>query len=119
MASRVARKLETKAMRAANWHDGQITKSLSSPSRKNIPLPLSGRNTLRLPPSCPARGALAIVANEGQGAMDAKAATDAAGTCVRRKRLGPTPRCWRQVGEELTLLSDDGGKKAGHQDEIV
>jgi hypothetical protein len=33
--------------------------------------------------------------------------------------LGPTPRCWRQVGEELTLLADDGGKKAGHQDDHV
>src|SRR5258708_32986176 len=40
-------------------------------------------------------------------------------TSVRRNRLGPTPRCWRQVHEELTLLADDGGKKAGHQDEIV
>src|ERR1700682_4864210 len=106
-------------MRATNWHDGQITKTLSSPSRKNIPLPSSGKSTAQLPPSCPTRGALAIVANEGQGAVDAKAATDERGTCVRRNRLGPTPRCWRQVGEEPTLLSDDGGKKAGHQDDHV
>jgi len=30
--------------------------------------------------------------------VDAKAATDERGTCVRWNRLGPTPRCWRQVG---------------------
>src|SRR3981189_1079135 len=100
MASRVARKLETKAMRAANWHDGQITKSLSSPSHKNIPLPLSGRNTLRLPPSCPATGALAIVANgaqgaqggkEGGGGMAARAGLAEAALGVGQNRLGPTP----------------------------
>jgi hypothetical protein len=37
----------------------------------------------QFPPSCPTRGALAIVANEGQGAMDAKAATDERGRRVR------------------------------------
>jgi hypothetical protein len=31
-------------MRAANWRDGQITKSLSSPSRKNISLASSGKS---------------------------------------------------------------------------
>jgi len=29
---------------ATNWHDGQITKSLSSPVCKNIPLPSSGKS---------------------------------------------------------------------------
>jgi hypothetical protein len=33
--------------------------------------------------------------------------------------LGPTPRCWRQVGEKLMLQAGDGGKKAGHQDDLV
>jgi hypothetical protein len=32
------------ATRAANWHDGQITKSLSSPSRKNISVAPSGKS---------------------------------------------------------------------------
>src|ERR1700676_2315338 len=40
-------------------------------------------------------------------------------TSVRRNRLGPTPRCWRQVLAGLTLLADDGGKKDGHQDDHV
>jgi len=34
----LARKDEMTSSGATNWHDGQITKSLSSPSRKNIPL---------------------------------------------------------------------------------
>jgi hypothetical protein len=56
---------------ATNQHDGQITKSLSSPSRKNIPLAPSGKSNAQLPPSCPTRGASAVVANAGQGAVDA------------------------------------------------
>src|SRR3954471_21846238 len=46
-------------------------KNLSSPSKKNKSLAPSGKSTLSLPPSCPTRGALAIVANEGQVAVDA------------------------------------------------
>jgi hypothetical protein len=30
---------------ATNWHDGQITQTLSSPSRKNIPLNLSRKSS--------------------------------------------------------------------------
>jgi hypothetical protein len=40
----VARKDEVKAVRATNWHDGQITKSLSSPLRKNISVAASGKS---------------------------------------------------------------------------
>ena len=31
---------------ATNWHDGQITKNLSTPSRKNIPLNVSGKSVI-------------------------------------------------------------------------
>jgi hypothetical protein len=31
---------------ATNWHDGQITKSLSIRSRKNIPLAPSGKSVI-------------------------------------------------------------------------
>src|SRR5882757_7698845 len=44
---------------------------MSSPSRKNIPLAPSGKSNAQLPPSCPTKGASAVVANAGQGAMDA------------------------------------------------
>src|ERR1700712_798021 len=47
--------------------------NLSTPPRKNKSLAPSGKSNLELPPSCPTRGALAIVANEGQGAVDAAA----------------------------------------------
>src|SRR5260370_42039826 len=44
---------------AANQPDGQITKSLSSPSGKNSSLLPSGKSALGLLPSRPARGACA------------------------------------------------------------
>jgi hypothetical protein len=40
----LARNDEMTSSGATNWHDGQITKSLSSPSCKNIPLNLSGKS---------------------------------------------------------------------------
>jgi len=39
-----ARKRNLARATATKQHDGQITKSLSSPSRKNIPLPSSGKS---------------------------------------------------------------------------
>jgi len=43
---RFARNDEIASSRATNWHDGQITKSLSSRSRKNIPLAPSGKSMI-------------------------------------------------------------------------
>jgi hypothetical protein len=42
---------------ATKQHDGKITKSLSIPSHKNIPLNLSGKSALGVRPSHPMRGA--------------------------------------------------------------
>src|SRR5689334_19420721 len=47
--------------------------------------------------------------------MDADAATDERGLCVRQNRVVLTPRRWRQVLKKLTLLRSDGGKKAVHR----
>src|SRR5258705_11152248 len=52
---------------AANQPDGQITKSLSSPSGKNSSLLPSGKSALGLPPSCPTRGAIARRHERGAG----------------------------------------------------
>jgi hypothetical protein len=41
-----ARKRDFMQRPATNWHDGQITKSLSSGSRKNIPLAPSGKSMI-------------------------------------------------------------------------
>jgi hypothetical protein len=38
------RKRKFCARSATNWHDGQITQNLSSPSRKNIPLNTQGKS---------------------------------------------------------------------------
>jgi hypothetical protein len=40
-----ARKRNFMQRTATNWHDGQITKSLSSPSRKNILLSFSRKSS--------------------------------------------------------------------------
>src|SRR5258707_9930649 len=52
---------------AANQPDGQITKSLSSPSGKNSSLLPSGKSALGLPPSRPTRGAIARRHERGAG----------------------------------------------------
>ncbi len=52
---------------AANQPDGQISKSLSSPSGKNSSLLLSGKSALGLPPSRPTRGAIARRHERGAG----------------------------------------------------
>jgi hypothetical protein len=58
--------------------DGQITKSLSIPLRKNIPLPSSGKSVIQIRPSRPTRGALRTSRSARWDAVDAKtAATNA------------------------------------------
>jgi hypothetical protein len=52
---------------ATNRPDRQITKSLSSPSRKNIPLNVSGKSVILIRPSHPKEGRLAIVTNVAVG----------------------------------------------------
>jgi hypothetical protein len=51
--------------------DGQISKLLSSPICKNIPLSPSGKSNLQLPLSRPTEGRLAIVTDAGRDAVDA------------------------------------------------
>jgi hypothetical protein len=61
---------------------------------------------------------LAIVANEGQGAVDARlrmtSAAIAYGEIVWVRRPGAGVKL-----AEAKASNDDGGKKADHQDEIV
>jgi hypothetical protein len=53
--------------------DGQISKNLSSPASKNIPLNLSGKSLLEIHPSHPKRGGSRVVTNARWDAMDATA----------------------------------------------
>jgi hypothetical protein len=90
---RFLRKRNLRAAPATKQHDGQITKSLSSPSRKNIPLPPQAKSVVQSRLSTATRGAIAIVTTVRWDAMDAKAATDERGMSVRRSRVGLTSRC--------------------------
>src|SRR4051794_26050204 len=60
---RFARNDDVAGVAATKQPDGQISKNLSSPSRKNIPLTPSGKSALRLRASRPMRGALRNVTN--------------------------------------------------------
>jgi hypothetical protein len=62
--------------RATNQPDGQISKSLSRPSRKNIPLSPSGKSVVLIRASHPMRGALRNVTNARWDAVDADGALD-------------------------------------------
>ena len=92
--------------------DGQITHFLSSPFRKNIPLSPSGKSAL------PARAIPFRKRGVGHrherwdGMRWTRQCARRACQCVRRSRVVLTPRRWRQVLEELTLLGSDGDKKA-------
>ena len=61
-----------------------------------------------------------IVTNVGRDAVDAdvlgaRERADERRICVRRSRVVPAPRCWRQALR--VIPRGDGGKKAGHQEE--
>jgi hypothetical protein len=64
------------------------------------------------------QGALAIVANEGQGAVDA-AARKTNGLQRTVKSCGPDAPVLASSRVEVKASRDDGGKKAGHQGELV
>jgi hypothetical protein len=62
---------DVEATCAAKHPDGQISKNLSSPATKNIPLNPSGKSALPTRPSHPMRGALRNVTNARWDAVDA------------------------------------------------
>jgi hypothetical protein len=83
------------AAAATKQPDGQISKKLSSPRAKNIPLNPSGKSALPTRPSHPNEGRIAIVTNVRWDAVDAKATTDERGCRGRRSRVVLAPRRWR------------------------
>ena len=95
--------------------DGQISSKSVQPFAKNFPLNPSGKSTVKSMPSCPERGALAIVTNVGTGrggrgsvarasdvhrAMFVSERERARRAMLLRtaKPCGPGTRCWCQVG---------------------
>ena len=86
--SRPARKSRTKAIPATKQPDGQI--------RFTTPAILSRRRGVghRRKRGTGSDGREAATDERGYARHSLLAKT---GSCVRRNRLGPTPRCWRQV----------------------
>jgi len=64
-------------------------------------------------------GRIMIATNVGRAAVDAGNADNERRESVRQRRVVPTPRCWRQGREKLTLLTGDGGKRAVHRGELA
>jgi leucyl aminopeptidase (aminopeptidase T) len=91
---------------------------VSSPGIKNIPVATSGKSAAQLRPSTATRGAIAIVTTVRWDAMDAMlrltSATLAYGEVVRVRRPGAGVKL-----AEAKVSKDDGGNKAGHQDDHV
>src|SRR5258706_7925095 len=100
--------------------DGQISKSLSSPSGKNSSLLLSGKSALGLPPSCPTRGAIARRTSAGRDAVDAAAS----GERMRAGRM-MLMRTAKSCGSDAPMLASSlanfrgttVSKKPGHRGE--
>jgi hypothetical protein len=57
------------------------------------------KSVVKLPPSRPTEGRLAIVTDAGRDAVDAGGAKDESASGGRRSRVVLTPRRWRQVCE--------------------
>jgi len=70
----------------------QISKILSSPLAKNIPLNMRGKSAAKLCASHPKEGRLAIVTNVRWDAVDARRAPDERALCGRRSRVVLTPQ---------------------------
>src|SRR6266700_4937931 len=99
--------------------DGQnisdYTKLMSSLEIKNISLFPKAKSGAYLSPSRPAERGVGHRRERWTGCGGRGGADDERYQRVRRSRVVPTPRCWRQVGGSSP--ADDGGKKADHRGE--
>jgi hypothetical protein len=112
---RVLRKLNPPALPATNQPDGQITKTLSIPPRKNILLSSSGKSVASIGASRPIRGALRTSRTLRWDAVDAGSARDECRHRGRRSRVVLTPRRWRQAFEKFSEVTV--AKEPGHRGE--
>ena len=114
---RFARNSDVEAVAATNQPDGQIAKSLSIPSHKNIPLNPSGKSVLFIRASHPREGRVAIVTNVAvrcggrEGRSRRTRATRTAKSC------GPDAAVLASSCAEFQTLRGDGGKRAVHRGE--
>ena len=97
---------------AAKWRDRQITsefqKSCQAVGRKIFPLPRRANQNYNSRHPVPSRGALAIVANVGQGAMDARlrktSAVLAYGEIVWVRRPGAGVKSWAKAEAAMVAI---------------
>ena len=113
--NRVLRKSNAPALPATSQPDGQINKSLSIPSRKNISLPSSGKSVSLIRASRPIRGACARHERCGGMRWTQGAAETISRTCGRRSRVVLTPRRWRQAFGKFSEVTV--AKQPGHRGE--
>jgi hypothetical protein len=110
----LARPICDKLARRANQFG--FSEIASSPGNKNIPLPAQPKSVVQSCPSTATRGAIAIVTTVRWDAMDAMlrltSAALAYGEIVRVRRPGAGVKL-----AEAKASNDDGGNKAGHQDD--
>ncbi|MEH2565961.1 hypothetical protein V1289_005588 [Bradyrhizobium sp. AZCC 2289] len=90
-ADPLARNDDVEASGATKLPDGQISKSLSSPSRKNISLPPSGKSVVSLRASHPKEGRVAIVRYVAVGCGGRGCHEDERGGSGRRSRVVLAP----------------------------
>jgi hypothetical protein len=86
---RFARNDDVEAVRVTKQPDRQITKSLSTPRAKNIPLNPSGKSKLNCRHPVPPEGRRPSSRTLGQVAVDADAMTDEGGVKRTAKSCGP------------------------------
>jgi hypothetical protein len=91
---------------------GQISKSVSSPSRKNIPVHFRPKSPAYLLPSGTHKRDVSRSSRTLGAGCDGRRWRQRRErySCGRRSRVVLTPRRWRQVGESNFI--DDGGKQA-------
>jgi hypothetical protein len=94
--------------------DGQISKSVSSPLRKNISVHFRRKSPVYLPPSrTHKRGVSRSSRTLGAGMRWTRQRQETNDVVRgRRSRVVLTPRRWRQVGDDASHHAGDGGKQA-------
>jgi hypothetical protein len=92
---------------------GQITKSLSIPTREKISLPSSGKSVILICPSHPIRGDVRTSRTLRWDAVDAMTARDERLISRTAKSCGPdAPTLAFKLATMLAHRADEGGKKA-------
>ena len=107
-----------RALQTPKQPDGQITQSLSSPSRKNISLQCLCKSPSCPPPSRPTQRGVSRSSRTSAAGCGGRRRRFDEGACMRTaKSCGPDAPTLASSSLGSKLLASDGGKKAGHRGE--